>query len=235
MRQIILDTETTGLSPNDGHRIIEIGAVELVDRKLTGKHYHQYINPLRPVEDSVRIHGLTDDYLQDFPVFGKVVEDFLRFVDGAELVIHNASFDMAFLEHELSLLSIRPTLAERCAVVDSLQLAKEKFPGGRVSLDALCKRFGVDNSNRQLHGALLDAQLLTEVYLQLTGGQFDFGFDDQQQGSSARLQFDEAEFSGLVAKLLPVQPSPEEIDEHRAFLQAMSKKSDLIWRADAEG
>lgn len=235
MRQIILDTETTGLSPKEGHRIVEIGAVEVVDRKLTGRTFHQYINPMCPVTDSVNIHGLTDEFLAGYPQFAAVVADFLQFVEGAELVIHNANFDMGFLEHELSLLAIKPSLASRCQVTDTLQMAREKFPGSRVSLDALCKRFGVDNSNRQVHGALLDAQLLTDVYLFLTGGQFDFGFDEHQHSQQQDLKLNAQQIASMVERLPPLAVSDEELNAHQVFLQGMQKKGSVVWAADLSG
>ena len=162
MRQIVLDTETTGIDPNDGHRIIEIGCVELVGRKLTGRHFHRYINPEREVEaGAIEVHGITNEMLADKPLFSAVAEEFLDFVRGAELVIHNAPFDVGFLDMELARLPGRqPKLAEICGVVDTLVMARQKHPGQRNSLDALCQRYYVDNSQRDLHGALLDAEIL---------------------------------------------------------------------------
>ena len=173
MRQIVLDTETTGIDPNDGHRIIEIGCVELVGRKLTGRHFHRYINPEREVEaGAIEVHGITNEMLADKPLFSAVAEEFLDFVRGAELVIHNAPFDVGFLDMELARLPGRqPKLAEICGVVDTLVMARQKHPGQRNSLDALCQRYYVDNSQRDLHGALLDAEILADVYLIMTGGQ----------------------------------------------------------------
>lgn len=178
MRQIILDTETTGLSWERGNRVVEIGCVEFVERRPTGRTFHCYLNPGREFEPGAQeVTGLTLDFLADKPRFAEVVDEFLGFIDGAELVIHNAAFDVGFLDNELSLAgSQHGRLAERCAIEDSLRLARQRFPGQRNSLDALCKRLGVDNAHRQVHGALLDAQLLAEVYIGLTSGQDELGF-----------------------------------------------------------
>lgn len=172
MRQIVLDTETTGLEPQRGHRIIEIGCIELVDRRPSGRRFHKYLNPEREIDaGAIEIHGLTNEFLADKPLFADIVEEFLAFVAGAELVIHNASFDVGFLNAELGLLGRSGSLADSCAVLDTLELARARHPGQRNSLDALCKRYGVDNSQRSLHGALLDAEILADVYLAMTGGQ----------------------------------------------------------------
>ena len=173
MRQIILDTETTGIDPKQGHRIIEIGCVELLDRKLTHKHYHQYIQPEREVEEeAIGVHGITNEFLADKPKFAQVVDAFMQFVQGAELVIHNAPFDVGFINHELSLLkdNVWGKIEDHCKITDTLKMARKTYPGQRNSLDALCKRLGVDNSGRELHGALLDSEILADVYLMMTGG-----------------------------------------------------------------
>ena len=172
-RQIVLDTETTGLEAEQGHRVIEIGAVEIINRRLTGRHFHKYINPQREVDDGAfEVHGLATGFLADKPLFGAVVDEFLAFVDGAEVIIHNAAFDVTFIDYELQLLGGRQRkLADHCSVTDSLELARNKHPGQRNSLDALCRRYEVDNSARELHGALLDAEILADVYLLMTGGQ----------------------------------------------------------------
>ena len=173
MRQIVLDTETTGLEVSQGHRIIEIGCVELVNRKLTGNHYHQYINPHREIDQgAIEVHGITSEFLADKPGFEAVAAAFIEFVQGAELVIHNAPFDVGFLDGELQRLpTSEDTLESRCTVIDTLVMARAKHPGQRNSLDALCQRYEVDNSQRDLHGALLDAEILADVYLAMTGGQ----------------------------------------------------------------
>ncbi|CUA84721.1 DNA polymerase III subunit epsilon [Pseudidiomarina woesei] len=173
MRQIVLDTETTGLDPAQGHRIIEIGAVEVIRRKLTGRTFHVYINPQRVVEqEAIEVHGITNEFLQDKPVFAQIADDFLNFIEGAELVIHNAAFDVGFMNHEFALLrNGTGKTTDYCTVLDTLMLAREMRPGQKNNLDALCRAYGIDNSNRTFHGALLDAELLADVYLMMTGGQ----------------------------------------------------------------
>ena len=184
MRQVILDTETTGLEVRQGHRVVEIACIEMVERRLTGLHYQTYLNPDRAIDEGARqVTGIEDAFLLDKPRFSDIVGEFLAFVEGAELIIHNATFDIGFLDAELARLDNGSgRMAERCSVVDTLALARERYPGQRNSLDALCKRLGVDNSRRELHGGLLDAQLLAEVYLAMTSGQgaFDLDFDITQ-------------------------------------------------------
>src|SRR6056297_1561648 len=178
MRQIVLDTETTGLEPEEGHRIIEIGCLELVDRRLTGREFHRYLNPARSIEqDAFTVHGLSDEFLADKPRFSEIADELLEFIRGGELVIHNAPFDIGFLDSELARLGDRPRVAEVARILDTLELARELHPGQRNSLDALCRRYEVDNANRTLHGALLDSELLAEVYLLMTGGQVALGLD----------------------------------------------------------
>ncbi|TNE82078.1 MAG: DNA polymerase III subunit epsilon [Gammaproteobacteria bacterium] len=182
MRQVVLDTETTGLETTQDHRIIEIGCVELVNRRLTGRHYHQYINPQREVDDgALEVHGISNEFLADKPLFESVAEEFLAFIDGAELVIHNAPFDVGFIDHEFAKLEGYGKTADYCSVVDTLVMARQRHPGQKNNLDALCKRYDVDNSQRDLHGALLDAEILADVYLMMTGGQVDLGFGGQNQ------------------------------------------------------
>ncbi|PKM22159.1 MAG: DNA polymerase III subunit epsilon [Gammaproteobacteria bacterium HGW-Gammaproteobacteria-14] len=184
MRQIVLDTETTGLEPALGHRIIEIGCVEMIDRRCTGRVLHHYINPQRESDEAaLEVHGLTTDFLADKPVFAAVADEFMEFVQGAQLVIHNAPFDIGFLDHELGMLPGHEPLAAACSVLDTLVMARQMYPGQRVSLDALCRRFMIDNSNRELHGALLDARLLAEVYLAMTGGQVGLSLEGEGSGS----------------------------------------------------
>lgn len=188
MRQVVLDTETTGLEPEQGHRIIEVGCVELVDRRLTHRHFHQYLQPDRDIDAAAEeVHGISSAFLADKPRFRDVVNDFLAFVEGAELIIHNAPFDVGFINHELKLLDdpLGP-LSDRCTVLDTLAMARQRHPGQRNSLDALCKRYEVDNSQRELHGALLDAEILADVYLAMTGGQTSLELGGQLggQGSS---------------------------------------------------
>ena len=182
MRQIVLDTETTGLEVSQGHRIIEIGCIELVNRRVTGNHWHYYINPGREIDSGAfEVHGISTEFLQDKHRFAELAEEFREYVAGAELVIHNAPFDIGFLNNELALLD--PPLAaleETCSILDTLLLARQKHPGQKNNLDALCKRYGIDNSNRSLHGALLDARILADVYLAMTGGQTSLGLDAEQ-------------------------------------------------------
>ena len=175
MRQIVLDTETTGLEPAQGHRIIEIGCVEIIDRRLTGNHYHQYLQPDREIDEgAIEVHGISNEFLQDKPRFADVVDDFMDFVRGAELVIHNAPFDVGFLNHELKLLDgSNETIEKICTVLDTLALARKMHPGQKNNLDALCRRYEVNNAHRELHGALLDAEILADVYLLMTGGHRD--------------------------------------------------------------
>ncbi len=189
-RQIVLDTETTGLDAKLGHRIIEIGCVELIDRKFTGKHFHQYVNPKRKVDPGAfKIHGISDDFLKDKPIFEDIVEDLLSFISGAELIIHNAPFDVGFINNELKLInSSVNSAADICSIIDSLKLARNMHPGQKNSLDALCKRYLVDNSKRELHGALLDAEILADVYLLMTGGQTTLGLDDVFTKTPSKLQ-----------------------------------------------
>ena len=189
MRQIVLDTETTGLDPAQGHRIIEIGCVEIENRRLTGNHFHKYINPEREVDEAaVEVHGLTAEFLADKPLFVHIEQEFLEFVDGAELVIHNAPFDIGFLDHELKQTrSSHKSMSKLCTVLDTLVLARIKHPGQRNNLDALCKRYGIDNSQRQLHGALLDAEILADVYLIMTSGQSSLSLkEDDDRATTAR-------------------------------------------------
>lgn len=194
LRQVVLDTETTGINPKEGHKIIEIGCVELINRRLTHKHFHVYLNPDREIDaGAIEVHGITNEFLKDKPRFHDVVEDFMAFTRGAELIIHNAPFDVGFLNHELSLLSGESRSVEsNSSVFDTLAYARKKHPGARNSLDALCKRYGIDNSHRDLHGALLDAEILADVYLLMTGGQSslleeDDTHDNQSQQTIVRL------------------------------------------------
>ncbi len=225
MRQIVLDTETTGLDPVS-HRIIEIGCVELERRRLTGRHYHQYTNPMRDVDEAAHeVHGISNEFLQDKPEFSAVVDEFLAFVTGAELLIHNAPFDIGFLDAELARLGdTYGRMADYCTVTDTLGMARRKHPGQRNSLDALCKRYGVDNSQRDLHGALLDAEILADVYLMLSGGQTDLSLaaeesagSDEHKPGHGRVRED------LV--LAVVQPTSEELGAHDAFLTHINKIS----------
>ena len=227
MRQVILDTETTGLSWERGNRVVEIGCVEFVDRRPTGRTYHQYLNPDCAFEQGAQeVTGLTLEFLADKPRFGEVVDEFLAFIDGAALVIHNAAFDVGFLDNELRLAGAGyGCLADRCRIEDSLALARERYPGQRNSLDALCRRLGVDNAHRQLHGALLDAQLLAEVYIGLTSGQEEIGFGAGDEAASAVLvRYDNA----LPRPRVAIQPA--ELAAHQARLEALRARAGAaVW------
>ncbi|GLS26743.1 DNA polymerase III subunit epsilon [Marinibactrum halimedae] len=236
MRQIVLDTETTGIDPKQGHRIIEIGCVELVERKLTGNHYHQYINPQRVVEDeAIAVHGITNEYLEDKPVFSAIAQDFLAFVKGAQLVIHNAPFDVGFIDHEFGLLNAGlGKITDYCSVVDSLTLARQKHPGQKNNLDALCKRYFVDNSQRELHGALLDAEILADVYLLMTGGQTSLGLGSgsQEMSGGAAAGTEIIRLAQGRPPLPVMKASQEELQAHEEKLAAIDKASEgVVWRA----
>ncbi|MBF2760971.1 MAG: DNA polymerase III subunit epsilon [Ectothiorhodospiraceae bacterium AqS1] len=192
MRQVVLDTETTGIEPQQGHRIIEIGGVELINRQLSGRQFHYYLNPDRDIDDgALQVHGITRERLENEPRFVDIYEEFLDFIEGAQLVIHNAAFDISFFDHELGMLQESPVrwIKDHCSdILDSLELARQIHPGQRSGLDALCKRYRIDNSARTLHGALLDAEILAEVYLAMTGGQGDLGIDNHRASPSISLQ-----------------------------------------------
>ena len=234
MRQIILDTETTGLEPAEGHRVIEIGCYELVQRRPTGRSFHEYLNPGRPVDpEAVEVHGLSDAFLADKPRFADVARAFVEFVAGAELIIHNAPFDVGFLDHELARLGEAwGRLEDHCEVTDSLMLARRRHPGQRNSLDALCRRYGVDNSGRTLHGALLDAEILAEVYLALTGGQVGLGLGVDDGAGESRA----AETIRAVAtdrpRLPVIEPDADERAAHEAWLERLDEAAGgaCIWR-----
>jgi DNA polymerase-3 subunit epsilon len=230
MRQVFLDTETTGLSPESGDRVIEIGCLEMVDRRLTGSNLHYYVNPERPnSEDAFKVHGLSDEFLADKPLFAAIADDLLAYLAGAELVIHNAPFDVGFLDAEFKRIA-RPRLAERVArITDSLQLARNLFPGKSNSLDALCRRLEVDNTNRTLHGALLDAGLLAEVYVRMTRGQDSLVIDSRESGGAA-LGLAAVDLAAMT--LLPVPVSVAELADHDAVLAELDKASSgrTLWR-----
>lgn len=226
MRQIVLDTETTGLDIALGHKIIELGCVELVNRKLTGRRMHLYINPEREVDaGAIQVHGITNEMLADKPVFDKIADSFIEFVRGAELVIHNASFDIGFLNHELASLNRGfQAMHDYCQVLDSLALARKKHPGQKNSLDALCKRYQVDNSQRELHGALKDAEILADVYLLMTGGQSSLvlGYEVNDQTAANLL---EEKISRDQRPLRVLMPTEAELAAHRLRLQQIQKSS----------
>lgn len=229
MRQIVLDTETTGLEPRQGHRIIEIGCIELIDRRPTRNDFHRYLNPERDIEAGAEaVHGLSRKFLSTKPLFIDVVQPLLEYIDGAELIIHNAPFDVGFLNHEIKLLNKEYMLIEeRCQILDTLPLARQMHPGQRNSLDALCKRYGVDNSKRDLHGALLDARLLADVYLAMTGGQKTlFGGVAASRKESEEAQISIESDLNLVVK----KADAEEIQSHKKFIeQLVSKSGKSFW------
>jgi len=238
MRQIVLDTETTGLEPKQGHRVIEIGCVELIERRLTGNIFHQYLQPDREIDAAaVEIHGITNDFLEDKPRFGDIAQDFLDYVSGAELIIHNAPFDVGFINHELSRFGGSWGMLEKhCSITDSLVLAKKTHPGQRNSLDALCKRYEIDNSHRELHGALLDAEILSDVYLAMTGGQtalmldsFSAGIDGSGDGGIRRI-------SGGRPALTIISAGEQELQAHNQRLDAIEQASgSSVWRDGVKG
>ncbi len=231
MRQIVLDTETTGLEVRQGHRLVEIACVEMVERRLTGRHYQTYLNPDRAIDEGARlVTGIEDAFLLDKPRFADVVDEFLAFIDGAELIIHNASFDVGFLDAELGRLSTPRRIVDRCSVLDTLVMARSRYPGQRNSLDALCKRLGVDNSRRETHGGLIDAQLLADVYLSMTSGQvaFELGFE------GAAEQDESMPMTPVVLLVRPVvlRASPEEVLLHGKRLDELDEAAvgRSVWR-----
>ena len=228
MRRIVLDTETTGLEPSEGHRIIEVACIELWDRRATGRHFHRFVNPERAIDfAATEVHGLTADDLADKPRFGDIADEFLDFVQGAELLIHNAAFDIAFLNAELERTG-RPRLESVCSVADTLELARDMHPGKKNSLDALCERYAVDHSKRTLHGALLDAQLLADVWLAMTRGQetLDIVMGAPEAPAMALSQ------SPLKAAVIVLRPSAEEIAEHAAMCERIERESKgrCVWK-----
>jgi DNA polymerase-3 subunit epsilon len=235
LRQVVLDTETTGLEPAEGHRVIEIGAVELIDRRLSGNHFHTYLNPQREIEDgALEVHGITREFLLDKPHFAAVAEDFLAFIKDAELIIHNAPFDLGFLDMELSRLAVSCSRVEDIAtVLDTLELARELHPGQRNNLDALCKRYAIDNSSRSLHGALLDAEILAEVYLAMTGGQTDLGLSFRS--SAVKAQASEFGGRGVRPPFRVLIPGPEELALHEARLASIQEKSGHCLWLESDG
>lgn len=224
-RQIVLDTETTGIGPELGHRVIEIGCVELINRKLTGKHFHVYLNPQREVDEGAfRVHGISTEFLADKPLFKDVLPEFLQFIDEAELIIHNAPFDLGFLNSELKHAKWAKPMDAHCTVFDTLVMARKKHPGQRNSLDALCKRYDIDNSNRQKHGALLDAEILAFVYLAMTGGQKKLFLDEDVTGVNPKTSTNQT-----IERLTSQSPiyfaSDDELGNHSDFIQFLVKKS----------
>ncbi|MEL7398712.1 MAG: DNA polymerase III subunit epsilon [Pseudomonadota bacterium] len=227
MREIVMDTETTGLDPDKGDRIVEIGGVELLNHMPTGRTYHQYINPERDMsQEAFEVHGLGDEFLSDKPVFKSIAQEFLEFVGDAKLVIHNASFDMKFINAELGWLGLKPLPYDQA--IDTLDIARRKFPGSPASLDALCRRFSIDNSARTLHGALLDSEILAEVYLELIGGrQPDFGLSSNATGSPGQAQAEQEWRAMKRPNPLPNRITADEKAAHAAFIENLGQ--DALW------
>lgn len=233
MRQIVLDTETTGIETSQDHRIIEIGAVELMGRKLTGRHFHRYIHPQRDIDEGAQeVHGISLEFLADIPVFHLIADEFLDFVRGAQLVIHNAPFDVGFINHEFAKLDKRfGRIDDYCGVIDTLAMARQMHPGQKNNLDALCKRYDVDNSQRELHGALLDAEILADVYLAMTGGQVALGLQSESEGDSG----ERSQGIRRLANDRPMTPvlraTTEEEVAHREFLGRIGAAgSEALWQ-----
>lgn len=234
MKQIVLDTETTGLDPATGDRIIEIGCVSMENRRVTGEHYHVYLQPDREVpQEAIAVHGITNDFLVDKPRFADEAANFVTFVKGAQLIIHNASFDVGFINHEFKLLAQAGgpdfgRLEDHCQIVDSLAIARKRFPGARVSLDALCKKFDIDNSRRTLHGALLDSEILADVYLMLTGGQTALSLEAHSAGKSRN---ELAVAAVDLSKLTVRRANAEEEALHQAYLDKLAEQAGVVvWR-----
>lgn len=242
MRQIVLDTETTGLEPRLGHRIIEIGCVEVIDRRTTGNRYHQYINPEREIDEGAEeVHGISTAFLADKPLFKDIVDDFLNFIRGAELVIHNAPFDVGFLDHELNQLNQQNNHMEKiCTVLDTLILARKMHPGQKNNLDALCKRYDIDNSQRDLHGALLDAEILAETYLAMTGGQTMLSLGGQGSHGDESNNDLSAYRPRMVniesGQLKVIRATAEELSSHDERLASINEMSGgkCVWLKDNE-
>lgn len=236
MRYVVLDTETTGMPVTDGHRIIEIGCIELDGRQPTGRHYHVYLQPDREIDaGAIAVHGITDEYLKDKPRFKDIADEFFEFIQGAELVIHNAPFDIGFINNEYALLgqSERSDISVHCSVLDTLVMARERHPGQRNNLDALCRRYGVDNSGRDLHGALLDAEILAEVYLAMTGGQTNLSLagDGGDAGGGYVSASKIRRISTDRAPLAVLEATVQELAAHQQFLERIKKTSgiELVW------
>ncbi|MCF7500351.1 MULTISPECIES: DNA polymerase III subunit epsilon [unclassified Pseudoalteromonas] len=233
-RQIVLDTETTGIDPKQGHRIIEIGCVELVNRRLTGNNFHVYINPQREIEEeAIDVHGITNEFLRDKPLYHQIAHEFLEYIRGAELVIHNAAFDIGHMDNEFALLNQGfPNTADVCSVLDTLKMARDLHPGQKNNLDALCRRYDIDNSKRTLHGALLDSEILADVYLAMTGGQVKLNLNqnkdegsEQQTGGIRRLSADRA-------PLVVLRATEQEHAAHEERLDLVAKGGECLWRAE---
>lgn len=233
-RRVVLDTETTGMPVTDGHRVIEIGCVELIGRRLTGRHFHVYLQPDRESDEgAIAVHGITNEFLADKPRFKEVADEFFEFIRGAQLIIHNAAFDVGFINNEFTLIGQhdRADITEHCSILDTLAMARERHPGQRNSLDALCKRYGVDNSNRELHGALLDAEILADVFLNMTGGQTSLslaGNASDGNGTGEGSGNQASAIRRLTDRQVPariLQATAAELAEHQVRLQAIAKSA----------
>ena len=238
MRLIVLDTETTGLEPKQGHRLIEVGALEMVNRRLTGKSFHEYVQPERDIPmEAQAVHGISEEFLQGKPLFSAIADDFIEFVRGAELIIHNAPFDLGFLDNELAIVGKAvgrsyPKIADICKITDSLKLARQKHPGQKNNLDALCRRYGINNAHRELHGALLDSEILADVYLLMTGGQTDLMWATQTTSENGGSTAVNSRLVSLQGNELPVVlATEEELNAHQNKLQTVAKASDdqCLW------
>ena len=224
MRQIFLDTETTGLSAAKGHRIIEIGAVEIIDRKLTGNDYQTYLNPERKIDPgSINIHGITNEFISDKPLFKEILKDLLSYISDSEIIMHNAPFDASFLDNEFLLAGMQKKLVDLCSIQDSLVIAREMHPGKRNSLDALCTRYDVDTSSREVHGALIDAKLLANVYLLMTGGQV--GFFGDQQSSNDHQENEVTYFDYSKRNVINVNASKNDLSNHKKYIKKLEKNT----------
>ncbi len=235
MRQIVLDTETTGLEPKQGHRIIEIGCVEIINRRLTDNTYHQYIQPDREIDEGAyEVHGISNEFLADKPRFVDVVEDFIAFVNGAELIIHNAPFDIGFLDNELTMLDpVWGKMSDHCRVTDSLVMARKKHPGQKNNLDALCKRYEVNNARRELHGALLDAELLAEVYLSMTGGQEALALSAEGSESHEGVVSPVRRIDSNRPPLSVIRATVAELEAHQERLGKLGEA--CVWKREESG
>lgn len=227
-RQIVLDTETTGINPKQGHRIIEIGCVELINRRLTGNNFHVYVNPDRPIEDeAIDVHGITSEFLRNKPRYHQIAQEFFDYIKGSELVIHNAAFDVGFMDHEFAMLNTRyPKTAEYCKILDTLKMARDLHPGQKNNLDALCRRYDINNSKRTMHGALLDSEILADVYLTMTGGQVNINY-----GMEGAKMDKEGEIIRLVADRVPLKvlmATAAELTEHESRLDVVGDS--CLWR-----
>ena len=232
MRLIVLDTETTGLESKQGDRLIEVGALEMVNRRLTGESFHEYVNPERDIPmEAQAVHGITEEFVQDKPLFSAVADAFIEFIRDAELIIHNAPFDLGFLDNELALVAKKtgrsyPKIADICKITDSLKLARQKHPGQKNNLDSLCRRYGINNAHRQVHGALLDSEILADVYLSMTGGQTDLMLEAETSPNQSKTALDRRRITDLQAyELKVVVATDEELAAHQVKLETVAQAS----------